>query len=98
MEARSDIDKVKVALTNGDVVECYDIKPRIFNTYLIDDLDMPTTRARNLGEAVSDLHYALSYCDRIHANKLTKMTVGELVNIFGKCEEFRYDFDEGGEE
>ena len=92
------MDKVRVALLNGDVVECYDIKPRIFNTYLIDDLDMPTTRVRSLGEAVDALHYALSYCDSWHAKKLTKMTVGELVNIFGKCEELRYDFDEGGEE
>ena len=92
------MNKVRVALNNGDVVECYDIKPRIFNTYLIDDLDMPTTRAKSIGEAISDLHYALSYCDSGHAKKLTKMTVGELVNIFGKCEEFRYDFDEGGKE
>jgi len=88
------MDKVKVALLNGDVVECYDIRPRIFNTYLIDDLDMPTTRVRSLGEAVDALHSALCYCDRRHAKKLTKMTVGELVNIFGKCEELRSDLGE----
>jgi len=89
------MDKVRVALMNGDVVECYDIRPRVFNTYLIDDLDMPKTRARKLGEAIDALHSALSYCDREHANKLTQMTVGELVNIFGKCEELRRDFNEG---
>jgi len=92
------MDKVKVSLLNGDVVECYDIKPRIFNTYLIDAWDIPDTRARSLGEAVDALHSALCYCDPEHAKKLTQMTVGELVNIFGKCEELRRDFDEGGEE
>ena len=97
MDIFQETNKVRVALLNGDVVECYDIKPRIFNTYLIDDLDMPTTRARSLGEAVDALHSALCYCDSWHAKKLTKMTVGELVNIFGKCEELRRDFDEGGE-
>ena len=88
------MDKVRVALLNGDVVECYDIRPRIFNTYLIDDLDMPTTRARSLGEAVDALHSALCYCDPEHAKKLTQMTVGELVNIFGTCEELRSDLGE----
>lgn len=88
------MDKVKVALMNGDVVECYDIRPRIFNTYLIDDLDMPKTRARRLGEAVDALHSALSYCDPEHAKKLTQMNVGHLVNLFGSCEELRSDFEE----
>lgn len=90
------MDKVKVALLNGDVVECYDIKPRIFNTYLIDAWNMPTTRAKSLGQAVYDLHSALSYCDRSHAEKMTRMNVGKLVNLFGRCEELRSDFNTDG--
>ena len=83
----------KVATLSRGNIECYDIGDHyIFNTYLVDKLRMPDTRAPRLGRAVSDLHRALAYCDLGHAKKLSTMTVGELLNLFGEAEELYASF------
>jgi len=83
----------KVSTLGHGKIECYDIGDHyIFNTYLVDKLRMPDTRAPKLGHAVSDLHHALAYCDLEHAKKLSTMTVGELLNLFGEAEELYASF------
>ena len=87
-------DKVKVGLMSGEVVECYDMKPRVFNTWMVDELGLAKTRMRSMGEAVDDLHSALSKLDLDVRDELTTMTVGELVNKFGEKEEMYKSFKE----
>ena len=87
-------DKVKVLLMSDEVVECYDIKPRVFNTWMVDELGLAKTRMRSMGEAVDDLHSALSKLDLDVRDELTTMTVGELVNKFGEKEEMYKSFKE----
>ena len=87
-------DKVKVSLMNGKVVECYDVRPRIFNTWMVDELGLATTRMKSMGEAVDDLHSALSKLDSGVRDRITTMTVGELVNKFGEKEEMYKSFRE----
>ena len=87
-------DKVKVSLMNGKVVECYDVRPRIFNTWLVDEVGMAKTRIKSVGEAVDDLHSALSKLDSDVRDRITTMTVGELVNKFGEKEEMYKSFRE----
>ena len=87
-------DKVKVGLMSGEVVECYDMKPRVFNTWMVDELGLAKTRMKSMGEAVDNLHTALSKLDFDVRDKLTTMTVGELVNKFGEKEEMYRSFVE----
>ena len=87
-------DKVKVGLMSGEVVECYDMKPRVFNTWMVDELGLAKTRMKSMGEAVDDLHSALSKLDLDVRDELTTMTVGELVNKFGEKEEMYKSFKE----
>ena len=87
-------DKVKVSLMSGAVVECYDLKPRVFNTWMVDELGLAKTRMKSMGEAVDDLHGALSKLDSDVRDELTTMTVGELVNKFGEKEEMYKSFKE----
>ena len=87
-------DKVKVSRMDGEIVECYDVRPRIFNTWLVDDFGLAKTRMKSVGESVSDLHNALSQLDSDVRDKLTTMTVGELVNKFGEKEEMYRSFVE----
>ena len=87
-------DKVKVSLMNGKVVECYDVRPRIFNTWLVDEVGMAKTRMKSVGESVNDLHRALSKLDSGVRDRITTMTVGELVNKFGEKEEMYKSFRE----
>ena len=87
-------DKVKVSLMNGKVVECYDVRPRIFNTWLVDEVGMAKTRMKSVGESVNDLHRALSKLDSGVRDRITTMTVGELVNKFGEKEEMYKSFKE----
>ena len=90
---RSYPPKRKVSTLDHGTIECYDIGDHyIFNTYLVDKLRMPDTRAPRLGRAISDLHGALAYCDLEHAKKLSTMTVGELLNLFGEAEELYASF------
>ena len=85
--------KVKVALLSGKVIDCYDIKPRVFNTWLADDLGIAKTRLKSLGEAVNQLHSAVCKIDQ-RRDDLTTMTVGELLNKFGSKEELYNTFKE----
>ena len=55
-------DKIEVLNRKG-IQECYDMKPRIFNTWLIDELGIPGTRAQKLGQAVDQLHSAIALMD-----------------------------------
>ena len=87
-------DKVKVGLMSGEVVECYDMKPRVFNTWMVDELGLAKTRMKSMGEAVDDLHSALSKLDLDVRDELTIMSVGELVNKFGEKEEMYKSFKE----
>ena len=90
---RSFPPKRKVSTLKHGNIDCYDIGDHyIFNTYLVDKMNMPDTRAPKLGRAVSDLHYAISMCDDVHSDKLAKLTVGELLNLFGEAEELRTGF------
>ena len=88
-------DKVKVSRMDGEVVECYDVRPRIFNTWLVDELGMAKTRMKSVGEAVDNLHRALSKLDSDVRDRITTKTVGELVNKFGEREEMYNSFKEG---
>jgi len=87
-------DKVKVGLMSGEVVECYDMKPRVFNTWMVDELGLAKTRMKSMGEAVDNLHTALSKLDLDVRDELTTMSVGELVNKFGEKEEMYKSFKE----
>ena len=90
---RSFPPKRKVSTLQHGNIECYDIGDHyIFNTYLVDKMGIPDTRAPKLGRAISDLHYAISMCDDVHSDKLAKLTVGELLNLFGEAEELRTGF------
>tara|TARA_R100000654_G_scaffold15331_2_gene32652 strand:+ start:245 stop:538 length:294 start_codon:yes stop_codon:yes gene_type:complete len=93
IEKMSIYKKVKVALLSGKVVDCYDIKPRVFNTWLADDLGIAKTRLKSLGEAVDQLHDAMCYVDW-GRDDLTTMTVGELLNEFGSREDLYKHFKE----
>jgi len=88
-------DKVKVSRMDGEVVECYDVRPRLFNTWLVDELGMAKTRMKSVGEAVDNLHNALSKLDSDVRDRITTKTVGELVNKFGEREEMYNSFKEG---
>ena len=79
---------VKVSTRDG-VKECYDIKPRIFNTWLINDFDMPDTRTQKLGEAIDLLHDAISYMDEEYQEKIFNTPLKDLLNQFAKLEELR---------
>ena len=85
-------NKVKVSLISGEVVDCYDLKPRVFNTWMVDELGLAQTRMKSMGAAVDDLHSALSKLDLDVRDKLTTMSVGELVNKFGEKEEMYKSF------
>jgi len=87
-------NKVKVSLISGEVVDCYDLKPRVFNTWMVDELGLAQTRMKSMGAAVDDLHSALSKLDLDVRDKLTTMSVGELVNKFGEKEEMYKSFKE----
>ena len=90
---RSFPPKRKVSTLQHGNIECYDIGDHyIFNTYLVDKMGIPDTRAPKLGRAVSDLHHAIAMCDDVHSDKLAKLTVGELLNLFGEAEELRTGF------
>jgi len=83
----------KVSTLKHGNIDCYDIGDHyIFNTYMVEKFMMPVTRAPRLGRSVSDLHKALSACDLEHAKKLSTMTVGELLNLFGEAEELYASF------
>ncbi len=85
---RSYPPKRRVSTFKHGNINCYDFKNNcIFNTYLVDKMGMPNTRVSRIGRAVKDLHYAIACCDLEHAKKLTDLTVGELVNLFGEAEE-----------
>ena len=75
--------------TRKCIINCYDIKPRIFNTWLINDFDIPSTRAHKLGVAIDALHNALCYMDEEYQEKIFNMPIKDLVNKFAKLEELR---------
>ena len=76
-------------MTREGIKECYDIRPRIFNTWLINDFDIPSTRAQKLGVAIDALHDALCYMDEEYQEKIFNMPIKDLVNQFAKLEELR---------
>lgn len=75
--------------TRKAIINCYDIRPRIFNTWLINDFDIPSTRAQKLGAAIDALHDALAYMDEEYQEKIFNMPIKDLVNQFAKLEELR---------
>ena len=79
-------NKIEV-LTNEGVKECYDIKPRIFNTWLIDEKNMPSTRVSSFGGAIDNLHSSICYMDKHHQDKILDMPLRELLNKFAPLEE-----------
>ena len=87
-------NKGKVSRMDGEVVECYDVRPRLFNTWMVEELGLARTRMKSLGEAVNDLHRALSQIDREVLDRIATMTVGELANKFGEREELYNTFKE----
>ncbi len=79
---------IKVSTREG-VKECYDIRPRIFNTWLINDFNIPDTRTKQLGEAIYSLHGALCYMDEEYQEKIFNTPLKDLLNKFASLEELR---------
>lgn len=84
-------DKIKVLNRKG-IQECYDMKPRIFNTWLIDELGIPGTRAKKLGQAVDQLHDAICYMSPDYQKRILGIPLADLLNKFGDLEDLRQDF------
>ena len=90
---KEDIPKVRVQTKQG-IAECYDIQPRLFSTYLIDDLNITWKAACRISKAVNELHKALCYCDSVNRRKFFNEfnNVESLLNNFGINEELTDDF------
>jgi len=89
----SDLDnlykpRVDVATFNNvePIKECVDVKPRVFNTYLIDDLGITKLRACKIGKAVESLWQEATALDFGNREAIVNMTVAELLDLYGKQE------------
>tara|TARA_R100001244_G_scaffold21999_1_gene23248 strand:- start:1098 stop:1379 length:282 start_codon:yes stop_codon:yes gene_type:complete len=93
MEKKMKDNTIKVAKLNGTVKECFNARPFLFNTYLVEQ-DLAETRVQNIGKAVDDLHKALCACDLENRAKFFKNfpTVQRLLNTFGTEEEVTNNF------
>ncbi len=77
--------RVSVATFNGKapVMKCVNVTPRVFNTYLIDDLYMTKERACKIGKAVEHLWEEATYLDCRNRSAIMDLTVAELLDLYG---------------
>lgn len=76
-------------MTREGIKECYDIRPRIFNTWLINDFDLPDTRTEKFGKAIDAMHDAICYMDEEYQEKIFNTPLKDLLNKFASLEELR---------
>ena len=87
--------RVKVALFNtGEVVECVDVAPRVFNTYLIDKFNMSFVRGCRVGRAIEKLYNECTPLDARNRHHLMSLTLAELLDLYGTKEEMYNHFQE----
>ena len=79
---------VKVNTRRG-IKECYDIRPRIFNTWLINEFDLADTRTEKFGKAIDKMHEAICYMDEEYQEKIFNTSLKDLLNKFAELEELR---------
>ena len=95
IEAKKYEPRVKVALFNtGDVVECIDVAPRVFNTYLIDKFNMSFVRGCRVGRAIEKLYNECTPLDARNRHHLMSLTLAELLDLYGTQEEMYNHFQE----
>lgn len=89
-------DRVEVRLMDGSTVHCVDVKPRLFNTWLLDDLGIRgEKRACDLGKALETIHAIACNCDDLNRSLLFKMSLADLLDQYGTSEEMYTGFNEG---
>ena len=87
--------RVKVALFNtGEVVECVNVAPRVFNTYLIDKFNMSFVRGCRVGRAIEKLYNECTPLDARNRHHLMSLTLAELLDLYGTKEEMYNHFQE----
>ena len=69
-------DRVTVSLMNGKKVDCVDVQPRVFNTYLV----------------VEKLFNECCYLDTYNRSKVMNLTLAELLDLYGTSEELYNSF------
>lgn len=86
--------RVDVALMTGETVNCVNVKPRVFNTYLIDKLGMTFKRACLTGIAIEHLHDECCALDCRNRDRIMDMKVCEILDLYGRQEEMYSSFQE----
>ena len=95
IEAKKYEPRVKVALFNtGEVVECVDVAPRVFNTYLIDKFNMSFVRGCRVGRAIVKLYNECTPLDARNRHHIMSLTLAELLDLYGTKEEMYNHFQE----
>ena len=95
IESKRREPRVKVALfTTGEVVECVDVAPRVFNTYLIDEFNMSFVRGCRVGRAIEKLYNECTPLDARNRHHLMSLTLAELLDLYGTKEEMYNHFQE----
>ena len=95
IEAKKYEPRVKVALFNtGEVVECIDVAPRVFNTYLIDKFNMSFVRGCRVGRAIEKLYNECTPLDARNRHHIMSLTLAELLDLYGTKEEMYNHFQE----
>lgn len=80
--------RINVATFNDiePIKECVDVTPRVFNTYLIDELGMTSKRACKIGKAIENLWEEAIYLDLENRNAIMDLTVAEILDLYGEQE------------
>jgi hypothetical protein len=95
IEAKKWEPRVNVALFNtGEVVECVDVAPRVFNTYLIDEFNMSFVRGCRVGRAIEKLYNECTPLDSRNRDRLMRLTLAEVLDLYGTKEEMYNHFQE----
>ena len=95
IESKRREPRVKVALfTTGEVVECVNVAPRVFNTYLIDKFNMSFSRGCRVGRAIEKLYNECTPLDARNRHHLMSLTLAELLDLYGTKEEMYNHFQE----
>ena len=94
VDSKTRDERVTVTLMTGEQVNCVDVQPRVFNTYLIDNLGMTKKRACMFGIVVEQLHKECCALDLTNRSKVMNMTLAELLDLYGTSEELYNHFVE----
>jgi hypothetical protein len=88
--------RVSVATFNDiePIKECVDVMPRVFNTYLIDELGMTSKRACKIGKAVENLWEEAIYLDLENRHAIMDLTIAEILDLYGEQEGAYSSFNE----